>query len=88
MLNNSACSVIAELSNTTVELPPELCVIFMSPISISIIYSFSLIPSIMHRIESLLLAVNLKNIHLNYCKQNDIPTFKVLIFTYDIFINP
>ncbi|RVW27130.1 Endoribonuclease Dicer-like 2 [Vitis vinifera] len=67
-----------ELSNTTVELPPELCVIFMSPISISIIYSFSLIPSIMHRIESLLLAVNLKNIHLNYCKQNDIPTFKVL----------
>ncbi|KAJ9703323.1 hypothetical protein PVL29_004924 [Vitis rotundifolia] len=67
-----------ELSNTTVELPPELCVIFMSPISISIIYSFSLIPSIMHRIESLLLAVNLKKIHLDYCKQNDIPTFKVL----------
>ncbi|XP_052186204.1 endoribonuclease Dicer homolog 2-like isoform X2 [Diospyros lotus] len=66
-------------SNTFVELPPELCVIIMSPISIGTIYSFSFLPSIMHRIEFLLIANNLKKMHLDHCMQSVIiPTAKVL----------
>uniref|UniRef100_A0A2N9FEH6 Uncharacterized protein n=1 Tax=Fagus sylvatica TaxID=28930 RepID=A0A2N9FEH6_FAGSY len=66
-------------SNKTVELPPELCSIIMSPISITTFYSFSFAPSIIHRLESLLIAVNLKKMHLDHCMQNDvIPTIKVL----------
>ncbi|KAI4355208.1 hypothetical protein L6164_004002 [Bauhinia variegata] len=65
-------------SQSSVELPPELCEIIMSPISINTIYSFSFIPSIMHRIESLLIAFNLKKMHLDHCTQNDIPTSKIL----------
>ncbi|KAK0593324.1 hypothetical protein LWI29_034760 [Acer saccharum] len=62
-------------SNRSVELPPELCHVIMSPISLSTIYSFTFVPSIMHRLQSLLLAVNLKKIlMLNV----DIPTTKVL----------
>ncbi|XP_057984825.1 endoribonuclease Dicer homolog 2 isoform X10 [Hevea brasiliensis] len=65
--------------NAYVELPPELCCIKMSPISISTFYSFTFVPSIMHRIESLLIAVNLKKMHLDHCTQNVvIPTIKVL----------
>ncbi|KAJ1420894.1 Ribonuclease III domain [Sesbania bispinosa] len=67
-----------ETSKDFVELPPELCSIIMSPISDSIIYSFSFIPSIMHRLESLLGAFNLKQMHLDHCMQNEIQTFKVL----------
>ncbi|KAI4302070.1 hypothetical protein L6164_035287 [Bauhinia variegata] len=67
-----------ESSKASVELPPELCYVIMSPISISTIYSFSFIPSIMHRLESLLVAFNLKKMHLDHCMQNDIPTVKVL----------
>ncbi|CAB4316121.1 unnamed protein product [Prunus armeniaca] len=68
-----------ELSHTSVELPPELCSIIMSPISVSSLYSFSFIPSIMHHLEALLLAVNLKKIVLDNCTQNVIiPTTKVL----------
>ncbi|XP_059665629.1 endoribonuclease Dicer homolog 2 isoform X2 [Cornus florida] len=68
-----------EPSNASVEVPPELCSVIMSPISISTIYSFSFVPSIMHRIESLLIAVNLKKMHADHCMQNVvIPTFKVL----------
>ncbi|XP_059435828.1 endoribonuclease Dicer homolog 2 isoform X1 [Corylus avellana] len=68
-----------ESGRTTVELPPELCKIIMSPISITTFYSFSFLPSIMHRLESLLIAVNLKKMHLDHCMQNDvIPTIKVL----------
>ncbi|KAJ1414388.1 Ribonuclease III domain [Sesbania bispinosa] len=67
-----------ETSKVFVELPPELCSIIMSPISDSIIYSFSFIPSIMHRLESLLGAFNLKQMHLDHCMQNEIQTFKVL----------
>ncbi|XP_028758758.1 endoribonuclease Dicer homolog 2-like [Neltuma alba] len=63
-----------ESTKASVELPPELCTIFMSPISVSTIYSFSFVPSIIDRLESLLLASNLKKM----CKQNDIPTFKIL----------
>ncbi|XP_057960958.1 endoribonuclease Dicer homolog 2 isoform X2 [Malania oleifera] len=68
-----------EPSNTFVELPPELCFIIMSPISISTLYSFSFVPSVMHRIESLFIAANLKKLHLDHCTQNvNIPTIKVL----------
>ncbi|XP_018499676.2 endoribonuclease Dicer homolog 2 [Pyrus x bretschneideri] len=68
-----------ESSHASVELPPELCTIIMSPISISNLYSFSFVPSIMHRLESLLLAVNLKQMILDHLPQNvTIPTIKVL----------
>ncbi|KAB1227320.1 hypothetical protein CJ030_MR1G000270 [Morella rubra] len=61
-----------ESSNSSVELPPELCSIVMSPISIATFYTFSFVPSIMHRLESLLVAVNLKKMHLDHCIQNDV----------------
>ncbi|KAJ4721644.1 Endoribonuclease Dicer-like [Melia azedarach] len=68
-----------EPSNTSVQLPPELCRLIMSPVSVSTIYSFTFVPSIMHRLQSLLLAVNLKKMLLDHCTQNlDIPTVKVL----------
>ncbi|CAL2272011.1 unnamed protein product [Prunus armeniaca] len=66
-------------SHISVELPPELCSIVMSPLSVSNLYSFSFVPSIMHRLESLLLAVNLKRMVLDRCTENvTIPTIKVL----------
>ncbi|KAK8987614.1 hypothetical protein V6N11_027360 [Hibiscus sabdariffa] len=68
-----------ESSNAFVELPPELCDVLMSPISISTFYSFTFVPSIMHRIESLLLATSLKKMHLDHAMQNvAIPTMKIL----------
>ncbi|KAM7525883.1 hypothetical protein LguiA_015785 [Lonicera macranthoides] len=68
-----------EPNDSSVELPPELCSVIMSPISVSTFYSFSFIPSIMHRIESLLIASNLRKIHADHSTQNVItPTFKVL----------
>ena len=76
--------LFTESSNTFVELPPELCSIIMSPISITTFYSFSFVPSIMHRLESLLIAVNIKKMHLDHhCMQNDlIPTMKVHYLSY------
>ncbi|KAG8503299.1 hypothetical protein CXB51_001265 [Gossypium anomalum] len=66
-------------SNAFVELPPELCDVIMSPISISTFYSFTFLPSIMHRLESLLLATSLKKMLLDHCVHNvAIPTMKVL----------
>ncbi|KAJ4721647.1 Endoribonuclease Dicer-like [Melia azedarach] len=68
-----------ESSNVSVELPPELCLVIMSPISLSTFYSFTFVPSIMHRLQSLLLAINLKKMLLDHCMQNvNIPTIKVL----------
>ncbi|KAJ4824762.1 hypothetical protein Tsubulata_024394 [Turnera subulata] len=68
-----------ESQNARVQLPPELCSVLMSPISISTFYSFVFVPSIMHRLESLLIAVNLKKIHLEHCMDNVvIPAYKVL----------
>ncbi|MED6180145.1 hypothetical protein PIB30_007656 [Stylosanthes scabra] len=67
-----------EPSMTSYELPPELCNIIMSPISIRTIYSFTFVPSIMHRLESLLIAFNLKRMLSDHCMQNDIPIIKVL----------
>ncbi|KAL6272753.1 hypothetical protein ACE6H2_023445 [Prunus campanulata] len=69
-------------SHTSVELPPELCSIVMSPLSVSNLYSFSFVPSIMHRLESLLLAVNLKRMVLDRCTENvTIPTIKARLVT-------
>ncbi|XP_042993295.1 endoribonuclease Dicer homolog 2-like [Carya illinoinensis] len=68
-----------ESSMMSVELPPELCSIIRSPISINTFYSFSFVPSIMHRLDSLLIAAKLKKMHLDHCAQNDvIPISKVL----------
>ena len=70
-----------ESKNTHVELPPELCEIILSPISISTLYSYTFIPSIMHRLESLLIAVNLKKMHSDHYLQNvNIPSMKVILF--------
>ncbi|KAJ0644742.1 putative ribonuclease III [Helianthus annuus] len=68
-----------ETSNAGVELPPELCYILMSPIPITTFYSFSFVPSIMHRIESWLLALNLKKMHLD-CSPSygNVPASKIL----------
>ncbi|XP_057788683.1 endoribonuclease Dicer homolog 2-like isoform X1 [Salvia miltiorrhiza] len=67
-----------ELSYSSCELPPELCMIVMSPISISTIYSFSFLPSVMHRVESLLIAANLKSIPGGGMRNVEIPAIKVL----------
>jgi len=67
----------SDVSKTFVELPLELCYIIMSPISVRTLHSFSFIPSIMHRLESLLIALNYKKMHLNHCPQNDNQIFKM-----------
>ncbi|KAI3762292.1 hypothetical protein L1987_52717 [Smallanthus sonchifolius] len=68
-----------ETSNARVELPSELCYIIMSPISVATFYTFSFVPSIMHRIESWLIALNLKKMHLDRSQTyGNVPTFKVL----------
>lgn len=54
-------------------LPPELC--YMHPLPGSLVRSAQRLPSIMRRIESMLLAVQLKNI-INY----PIPALKVFKF--------
>ncbi|WCJ38881.1 dicer-like 2 [Euphorbia peplus] len=62
-----------------VELPPELCRVIMSPISINIFYTFTFLPSIIHRLESILVAINLKKMNSDYFIQNiDIPCIKIL----------
>ncbi|PIA63179.1 hypothetical protein AQUCO_00200892v1 [Aquilegia coerulea] len=62
-----------------VELPPELCIIIMSGISVGTLYSFSLVPSIMHRVESILLAMNFKKLKMDHSTSNvNIPTTKIL----------
>ncbi|KAJ4721640.1 Endoribonuclease Dicer-like [Melia azedarach] len=64
--------------NISVKLPPELCHVIMSPISLGTFYSFTFVPSIMHHLQSLLLAVNLKKMLLDHCMLSvDIPTIKV-----------
>lgn len=68
-----------EFTFSGVELPAELCKIIFSPISIGTLYSFCFIPSIMHRIDCLLLAVKLKMIQPDHCIQNDqVPATKIL----------
>ncbi|KAI5574688.1 hypothetical protein BDE02_10G160800 [Populus trichocarpa] len=78
-LNRCRTKKEKESKNAHVDLPPELCDIILSPVSISTLYSYTFIPSIMHRLESLLIAVNLKKMHSDHCMQNvDIPAMKVL----------
>ncbi|KAI3783735.1 hypothetical protein L1987_42821 [Smallanthus sonchifolius] len=68
-----------ETSNAGIELPPELCYIMMSPIPISTFYSFSFVPSVMHRIEAWLIALNLKKMHLDGSQSyGNVPTSKIL----------
>ncbi|CAI9090837.1 OLC1v1025698C1 [Oldenlandia corymbosa var. corymbosa] len=68
-----------EASKHSVELPPELCSVIMAPVSAASLYSFSHAPLIMHRIESFLIAANLKRFHVDqYTKNAVIPTLKVL----------
>ncbi|KAG4914104.1 hypothetical protein JHK84_054554 [Glycine max] len=64
---------------SSVDLPPEVCSVIMSPISIGTIYSFSFIPSIMHWLEGLLVAFNLKRMLLDHFTPNDIPISKGFI---------
>ncbi|XP_065874634.1 endoribonuclease Dicer homolog 2-like [Euphorbia lathyris] len=62
-----------------VQLPPELCRVIVSPIYINTFYTFSFLPSIMHRLESVLIAINLKKLHTDRCIQNvAIPSIMVL----------
>lgn len=69
----------ASVSNFMVELPPELCKVICLGISPSILYTFSFLPSIMHRIESLLSAAQLRKIFSNQWPCNfNVPTIKVL----------
>ncbi|GER28274.1 dicer-like 2 protein [Striga asiatica] len=78
-LQRSRTASKKEPSNSSCELPPELCSIIMSPVSISTFYSFSFLPSVMHRVESLLIAANLRCMALGLCThQNVIPTLRVL----------
>ncbi|XP_074263161.1 endoribonuclease Dicer homolog 2-like [Silene latifolia] len=68
-----------ESSDASVELPPELCLVIMSPVSVATFYTFSFAPSIMHRVESWLLSANLRRIILKDCMPNFIiPVPKVL----------
>ncbi|KAG5574731.1 hypothetical protein H5410_054865 [Solanum commersonii] len=66
-------------TDSFIELPPELCLVIMSPVFISTLYTYSFVPSIMHQIESLVMASHLKSMLLDDCKLNVfIPTAKVL----------
>ncbi|KAH0777655.1 hypothetical protein KY290_009066 [Solanum tuberosum] len=78
-LQRSRTQKAKDSTDSSVELPPELCSLIMSPLSISTLNTYSYIPSIMHRIESLVMASNLKRTHLDHCTLNvPIPTAKIL----------
>ncbi|KAG2547662.1 hypothetical protein PVAP13_9KG468200 [Panicum virgatum] len=63
-------------SRNAVELPPELCLVVVSPLSARTLYSFSFIPSIMYRIQCMLLSVKLKSQLGPRMQQFDIPALK------------
>lgn len=68
-----------EPSTASVELPPELCDVILSPVSVNTLYSFSFAPLIMHQLEALLVAANLKRVLSDSCPEIAIiPTMKVL----------
>ncbi|XP_049381530.1 endoribonuclease Dicer homolog 2-like [Solanum stenotomum] len=78
-LQRSRTQKAKDSTDSSVELPPELCSLIMSPLSISTLNAYSYVPSIMHRIESLVMASNLKRMHLDHCTLNvPIPTTKIL----------
>ncbi|KAL0920159.1 hypothetical protein M5K25_009276 [Dendrobium thyrsiflorum] len=60
------------LGHKVVELPAELCVVLMSPISINTLRAFTFIPSVMHRFQCMLLAGRLKSIQLENCEENTV----------------
>ena len=79
---------LAFFADSSVALPPELCSLIMSPLFISTLNTYSYVPSIMHRIESLIMASNLKKMHLDHCTQNVvIPTAKVCAAVIFALIN-
>ncbi|XP_078159590.1 endoribonuclease Dicer homolog 2a-like isoform X3 [Carex rostrata] len=65
-------------SSGTVELPPELCSVILCPLSVNMLDSFKLMPTIMHRVQCMALASALKErIH---CMQNvNIPSTKQIL---------
>lgn len=78
MIDHLALASFADSTDLSIELPPELCSVIMSPVSISSLYTYSYVPSIMHRIESMVMASNLKSMLLDNCKLKIfIPTAKV-----------
>ncbi|XP_019181103.1 PREDICTED: endoribonuclease Dicer homolog 2-like [Ipomoea nil] len=78
-LHRGEARKIRESSASSVELPPELCDVIMSPVPIAMFYSFLCVPSIMHRFESLLIASRLKKMCTHHCpKSAVIPTSKIL----------
>ncbi|RLN17370.1 hypothetical protein C2845_PM02G08360 [Panicum miliaceum] len=78
-LQKGNCQKPKETSNrNAVELPPELCIVVMSPLSAHTLYSFSFIPSIMYRIQCMLLSVKLKSQLGPIMQQFDIPSLKIL----------
>ncbi|KAH0745344.1 hypothetical protein KY285_007001 [Solanum tuberosum] len=78
-LQRSRTQKAKDSTDSSIELPPELCLVIMLPVSISTLYTYSFVPSIMHRIESLVMASHLNNMFLDDCKLNVfIPTAKVL----------
>ena len=73
-------------SRNAVELPPELCIVVMSPLSAHTLYTFSFIPSIMYRIQCMLLSVKLKSQLGPRMQQFDIPALKVCIMLQFCFM--
>ncbi|KAK4770728.1 hypothetical protein SAY87_031260 [Trapa incisa] len=66
-----------EYRKYTIHLPPEICNLLISPISISTIYTYTFVPSILHRLGSLLLVTHMKEMFLDHGIP-DIPTVKLL----------
>ncbi|KAH9328954.1 hypothetical protein KI387_001062, partial [Taxus chinensis] len=67
------------ITNSTVQLPPELCKPIFFGIPIGILYTFSFLPSVMHRIEGILIAAHFQKRFSSQCPYNfNISVFKVL----------
>ena len=73
-------------SRNAVQLPPELCLVVVSLLSARTLYSFSFIPSIMYRIQCMLLSVKLKSQLGPRMQQFDIPALKVCIMLQFCFM--
>nr|CAB3494079.1 unnamed protein product [Digitaria exilis] len=65
-------------SRNAVKLPPELCRVVMAPVSTNTLCSFSFVPSIMYRIQCLLLSAKLKIQLGPRMKQFNITALKIL----------
>ncbi|MQL91413.1 hypothetical protein Taro_024009 [Colocasia esculenta] len=67
-----------EWGTADVQLPPELCIVRLSPVTLSTLYSYTFVPSVLWRLESMLLATGLRRSQLDHCMQTIIPSSKVL----------